>query len=113
MRRGWVFGLALLLFLAVVGPACLASAMTAFAMPVHTAPATPTDCDGPGSGMKSCPHSETAKVSADSVKADPIAPVAVVVTAEDLLPGVTSDPLHTRAEVVRTPPPTHLTPLRL
>jgi hypothetical protein len=136
MGRAGLFGIALLLFLAVVGPSCLLSASVSMAAPLSPmhegapvqssgmhahnggapshAPSQPSDC-GSDDSDGACPHADSGKLNAVSVQDDDV-PAAAVLTA------FVEIPVHAPASVGRVlmraerrpaPPPAHLTPLRL
>ena len=114
IRRVALFLLALLIFLAVAGPACLLTAASAMGMPM-SAPSTPMDCDrDTDRSMSACPHSNSPlPATHQSAKADPTPLDVVFVAPEMLLADVTVGRLAQRAERPTASPPSHLTPLRI
>lgn len=113
IRRSAVFGLALLLFMAVIGPACLLSASQAMGMPMGPMPA-PMDCDTDGNEtVGACPHASSAKIVGDVARTNAPAVDVALVTPEPLLAPVVGTRMIPRAERLSSPPPSHLTPLRL
>lgn len=120
VNEGWVLALgfdmrnqvrlvlALLLFLAAVGPACLIMS-PAMAM-ANDAPSR--DCTEPGAPAAGCPHATAAKAAQPADLASDAAPTVVAVSAP-ILPVADEAVFADAAGSLALRPPAHLTPLRL
>lgn len=116
IRRTVMFGLALLFFLAVAGPACLLAASEAMAMSMGTTHSSaPKDCGGEGEGpTMACPHDDPDEVTAGTSGSTVSIPLDVVfTTGEPVLTTVEFARLSTPAEPAPAAPPSHMTPLRI
>lgn len=115
IRRATLFAVALLVFLAVVGPACLMQASEAFGVPMDSHPMAPMDCesDGTGPGAAPCPHANPIDPVGDKSRSDaPRIDAIFAVTAPSII--VASVPRFDSGVVaIAEAPPSHLTPLRL
>lgn len=114
MRRITLAGLTLLLFLVAVGPACLLLATTAMGMPSGVAHPAPMDCGDRGRDTSAaCPHANPVEVTRDTpALPEPLLDIVVVTEAVPTDDAGTNLVLS-RAEWYGSPPPSHLTPLRL
>jgi hypothetical protein len=114
MRRTIALGVALLLVLAAAGSLCLMSPSSAMGMPMKSAPTAPGDCDGTGEGsMANCPYADHEEVQSDIARADP-GPLSIALAAATVQPPLVFTGAYALlSEVSSSPPPTHLTPLRL
>jgi hypothetical protein len=116
IRRAVMLGLALLLFLAVAGPACLLAASEAMAMSMGTTHSSaPMDCGGEGEGpTMACPHDDPVEVTAGASGSTVSIPLDVVFTAGE--PALTTTEFarfSALAELAPVAPPSHMTPLRI
>lgn len=115
IRRATLFAVALLVFLAVVGPACLMQASEAFGVPMDSHPMTPMDCESDGTSPSAapCPHANPIDPVGDKSRSDaPRVDAVFVVTTPGVV--VTSAPQLDAGDVaLAAAPPSHLTPLRL
>jgi len=114
IRRTTLFGLALLLFLVAVGPACLMYASEAIGMPMGMPHPAPMDCgDTDGDSSVACPHSNSVEITNSTQRSDAVTLDIVAVTDVVAPMQVSANVLFVRAERYLSPPPSQLIPLRL
>ena len=115
IRRATLFAVALLVFLAVVGPACLMQASEALGVPMDSHPMAPMECESEGSipSASPCPHANPIDPVGDNLRSDtPRVEAVFVVAAPSIV--VTSVTRFDSGDVtLAVAPPSHLTPLRL
>ena len=115
IRRATLFAVALLVFLAVVGPACLMQASEALGMPMDSHPMAPMDCESDGTSPSAapCPHANPVDPVGDNLRSDTLRVDAVFVVAAPSIVVTTVSQFDVRDVALAEAPPSHLTPLRL